>query len=201
MRQGFVCALFAIVTVASWLAAPNRFAALNHFAAAQEKPADKATLEIGLAEGKLNLIAPESWVRKQPKTRIVEHEFAIPAAAGDMHEGRFTVMGAGGGVDANIQRWIGQFSQPDGSATKDKSKVQKMQINGVEVHYVDIAGDFKDQAGPFAPAVTRENYRMLGAIIVTEKSGMHFLKFYGPKATVTAQEDAFKKMLNGLKLK
>ncbi|MFO0903016.1 MAG: hypothetical protein U0939_08460 [Pirellulales bacterium] len=188
MRQWIFCALFVVVANSS-------------FAFGQEKPADKATLEIGLAEGKLSLTAPESWVRKQPKTRIVEHEFAIPAAAGDMTEGRFTVMGAGGGVDANIQRWIGQFTQPDGSATKDKSKVQKLQINGMEVHYVDISGDFKDQAGPFAPAVTRENYRMLGAIIVTEKAGMHFLKFYGPKATVTGQEEAFKKMLNSLKLK
>ena len=140
-------------------------------------------------------------MRKQPKTRIVEHEFAIPVVGGDEIEGRFTVMGAGGGVDANIQRWLGQFTQPDGSSTKEKSKVQKMQINGVEVHYVDIAGDFKDQPGPFAPAVTRENYRMLGAIIVTEKAGMHFLKLYGPKATVSGQEEPFKQMLNGLKVR
>lgn len=175
-------------------------------ARAQEKPAEKpaekgANRDIALAEGKLQLTAPEAWVRKQPKTRIVEHEFAIPVVGGDEIEGRFTVMGAGGGVDANIQRWLGQFTQPDGSSTKEKSKVQKMQINGVEVHYVDIAGDFKDQPGPFAPAVTRENYRMLGAIIVTEKAGMHFLKLYGPKATVSGQEEPFKQMLNGLKVR
>ena len=38
--------------------------------------------EIGLAEGKLQLTAPKTWVRKQPKTRIVEHEFAVPVAEG-----------------------------------------------------------------------------------------------------------------------
>jgi hypothetical protein len=157
--------------------------------------------EIGLAEGKLQLTAPKTWVRKQPKTRIVEHEFAVPVAEGDSIEGRFTVMGAGGGVEANIDRWLGQFTQPDGSSTKEKAKIQKMQVNGVEVHFVDIGGNFKDQPGPFAPAVTRENYRMLGAIIVTEKSGMHFLKLYGPKATIGGQEQAFKDMLNGLKVK
>lgn len=188
-QNGWIVALVVVSGV---------WAGLTTDGAAQEKA---NTAEIGLAEGKLQLTAPKTWVRKQPKTRIVEHEFAVPAAEGDSTEGRFTVMAAGGGVDANIDRWLGQFTQPDGSSTKEKAKIQKMQINGMEVHYVDISGNFKDQPGPFAPAVNRENYRMLGAIIVTEKSGMHFLKLYGPKGTIGGQEQAFKDMLNGLKSK
>ncbi len=53
------------------------------------------------------------------QTRIVEHEFAIPAAEGDKADGRFTIMAAGGSVDANIDRWYAQFSQPDGGSTKE----------------------------------------------------------------------------------
>lgn len=188
--------LFSVVAGVFFAGAAVGGVAVTGFA--EEKT---GSAEIGLAEGKLQLTAPKTWVRKQPKTRIVEHEFAVPVAEGDSIEGRFTVMGAGGGVEANIDRWLGQFSQPDGSSTKEKAKIQKMQVNGVEVHFVDIGGNFKDQPGPFAPAVTRENYRMLGAIIVTEKSGMHFLKLYGPKATIGGQEQAFKDMLNGLKVK
>lgn len=171
-------------------------------ALAQPAPkVDPADRSITLADGALTLEAPKSWERRAPKSRIVEHEFATPKAEGDASEGRFTVMGAGGGVEANIARWVGQFSQPDGSATKDKTKTQKMKIAETEVHFVDISGDFKDQAGPFAPAVMRENYRMLAAIVVTEKSGQHFLKLYGPKATIAAQEKAFQEMLNTLKVK
>ena len=114
----------------------------------------------------------------------METEFSIPTAGEGQQPGRMTVMGAGGSVQANVDRWYGQFSQPDGGSTKDKTKTQKLKVGGVDVHYVDIAGTFKDQPGPVAPAVMRENYRMLAAIIVTEKQGMHFLKFYGPKATV-----------------
>lgn len=168
--------------------------------ATEKAPAAEGQREIKLAEGKLLLMAPESWVRKQPKTRIVEHEFAIPALAGEQVDGRFTVMGAGGGVEANIDRWLGQFSQPDGSSTKDKAKIQKLNVGGLEVHYVDISGTFKDQPGPFTPAITRENFRMLGAIIVTPKAGMHFLKLYGPKETVGKQVEAFQQMINGLKV-
>jgi hypothetical protein len=167
-------------------------------ARAQEaKPADHT---IGLAEGKLTLEAPKNWVRKQPRTRIVEHEFAAPSGKEDVAEGRFTVMAAGGGIDANIERWASQFSPDEATPAKERVKVQKLKIAGQEVHYVDIAGTFKDQAGPFAPATSRPNYRLLGAIIVTEKLGLHFLKLTGPKETVAAQEKAFQDMLNTLKL-
>lgn len=159
----------------------------------------KATRTIGLAEGKVTLEAPKDWVRKQPRTRIVEHEFATPGEAGA--EGRFTVMAAGGGVDANIDRWITQFTQPDGSSTKEKTKIQKLKVAGQEIHYVDISGTFKDQAGPFAPGMNRPDYRMLAAIIVTEKHGMHFLKLTGPKASIAGQEKPFQDMLNSLQVK
>ena len=69
------------------------------------------------------------------------------------------------------------------------------------VHVVDISGNYKDSPrGPMGPTVTREGYRMLSAIVVTEKSGLVFLKFYGPKATVEANEKAFNEMLQSLQV-
>ncbi len=164
---------------------------------AEDKPADKA---ITVAEGKMIFEAPKDWVRRQPKSRIVEHEFAA-IMEGAKEEGRLTVMGAGGGVEANISRWAGQFTQPDGSATK--ANTQQLKVAGVDVHYVDLSGDYKDQAGPFnpAPATVRKDYRMLGAIVVTEELGQYFLKFYGPKDLVTANKKAFDEMVNSLKVK
>ena len=144
--------------------------------AAEDKPAENDR-RVTLAEGKIVLDAPKTWVRRAPKNKIIEHEFAIPSGQDEKPEGRFTVMGAGGSVEANVERWLGQFVQTDGSATKDKAKVEKRKIAGQEVHFVDVAGDFKDSPGPFAPAVMRPDYRMLAAIIVTEKMGQHFLKF------------------------
>ena len=193
LRRAFAGSMLAVALVCGLSITVGGVAAQEK---ADAKPGDG---KVALAEGKLTVQAPAKWVRKQPKSRIVEHEFAIPVVEGDKDEGRFTVMGAGGGVEANIDRWIGQFSQRDGSSTKQKAKIQKMQVGEIEVHYVDIAGDFKDQAGPFAPAVVREDYRMLGAIIVTKKDGQHFLKAYGPKATMAANEKAFQEMVNSLK--
>lgn len=167
---------------------------------AEDKPAENDR-RVTLAEGELLLDAPKSWVRRPPKNKLIEHEFAIPSGQDEKPEGRFTAMGAFGSLEANMSRWFGQFAQTDGSATKDKAKVEKRMIAGLEVHYVDVAGEFKDSPMPGAPVVMRPDYRMLGAIIVTEKMGQHFLKFYGPKEVVAANEKAFEEMLNSLRLK
>lgn len=154
--------------------------------------------ELKLASGRIKLQAPGEWEVKRPRTRIVQYEFAAPAAKGDKIPARITIMGAGGGVDANVNRWMGQFTQPDGKSTKERTKVDKKKLEGGELHVVDIKGTFLDkQGGPFAPGPTvkRPDYRMLGAIIVTPKLGQYFVKMYGPKATVDAQEKAFKKMV------
>ena len=164
-------------------------------AAAEE---DKGERTIAIADGKLKLQAPASWKRKKPQSAIVEHEFAVPASAGDSPDGRVTVMGAGGSVEANVDRWIGQFTQPDGGSTKQRAKTKKIKAAGEEVHMVDISGTFKDQLGPFAPAVERPKYRMLSAIITTKKSGNYFVKFYGPERTVAENEKAFVTMIEGM---
>jgi len=168
-------------------------------ARAAEPAQDERT--IAVADGRITLVAPEGWVRKQPATRIVDFEFAAPAAEGDTTGGRLTVMGAGGSVEANIDRWIGQFSQPDGTSTRDRAVIEQLQIAGQKVHRIDISGTYDDRPGPFAPAVQREQYRMLAAIVVTENLGQYFLKFYGPRRTIAAQEDAFQKLLESLTVK
>jgi len=162
--------------------------------------ADEEPQPISLGEGKLQLTAPAEWKRVEPKVKIIEYEFAAPASEGDEIDGRFTVMGAGGSIEANVERWYGQFQQPDGSDTEDKAKSSKKKVGGQEVHIVDISGTYLDKRGPFDPGTKRENYRMLAAIITTESSGNYFLKFYGPAKTVADQKEAFMSLVGSLKV-
>jgi hypothetical protein len=156
---------------------------------------------MALAGGKLSLKPGANWVAKQPQSSIIEYEYSVPAAKEDTTDGRVTVMAAGGGVQANIDRWYGQFTQPDGGSTRDRAKVKKLSVAGEEVHLVDLSGTYKDQRGPAAPAVERPKYRMLAAIIATKNAGNYFIKFYGPERTVTEHEGAFVKMIEGLEHK
>lgn len=169
-------------------------------AAAVIGPVARAAEAFTIAGGSFSLAAPEGWKRVQPKSGIVETEFEIPSE-GDLAAGRMTVMGAGGTVQANVDRWIGQFAQPDGSPTKDKTSTKELKLAGCAVTMVDIPGTYKDMpGGPFAggKTVERPDYRMLAAIIETPEGGNYFLKFYGPAATVAKYADGFKAMIEGL---
>ncbi|RCS51873.1 hypothetical protein DTL42_09950 [Bremerella cremea] len=159
--------------------------------AAEEKEAKT----ISFGEGHFEMTVPEGWKTVQPKVRIIDHEFSAPAKEKDATPGRATLMGAGGGVDANIARWKGQFSK----LTSDEVKEEK--IAGQKVHFVELKGDFKDQRGPFAPAETKKDYTVLGAIITTDKLGDYFLKFYGPSETIEQNKEKFTEMVNSLKVK
>lgn len=189
MRRHYVFALL--------LASVLAFAPLA-LATAEDDPG------ILLEEGHIKLTPAKGWVRKAPKVRIIEHEFAAPKAEGDTEDGRLTVMGAGGNVKDNIDRWKGQFQTGEGKPVTDSAKSREVKVAGQTVHLVDITGTYKDApAGPFAGGKTtlKENYRMLGAIIVTERYGQYFLKFYGPKKTIDAQEKAFLESVNTLEVK
>jgi hypothetical protein len=157
--------------------------------AAEQTPA------VSLAEGHIVLTAPAGWVRQEPRVRIIDAEFLVPAAEGDPADGRITIMAAGGSVQQNLDRWVGQFAQTQ------RNQTDKLQIAGRQLQRLDLVGTYKDQKTPFTPAVMRENYRMLGAIIPTEEHGNYFIKFYGPKATVTKHEEAFQKFLESLQVK
>jgi len=153
-----------------------------------------------IANGAFSLEAPAGWKQVPPKSGIVETEFAVPSEGGDA-PGRMTVMGAGGSVQANVDRWYGQFAQPDGSDTKDKATTKTLKLAGCTVTLVDVSGTYKDMpGGPFAggQAVERPGYRMLAAIVETADKGSYFLKFYGPGATVAKHADGFRKMVEGL---
>lgn len=152
------------------------------------------TIAIGTG---LKLEAPEDWVPKVPAMSLIQDEFVVPAAEGDTADGRVTVMSAGGSIQQNIDRWLGQFSQPDGSSTADKVKIEKIERAGCEVHLVDVSGTYSDSVGMMAPAVQRPGYRMLAAIIVTPE-GNYFVKFYGPEETVERHAEAFSEMIASL---
>ncbi|QDS88652.1 hypothetical protein EC9_28430 [Rosistilla ulvae] len=151
--------------------------------------------------GAIKMETPAAWKAVQPRSRIVEREYSI-SKEGVEAPARLTMMAAGGDITANIDRWIGQFTAPGGGSAKATSKIEKLDVEGNEVHLVELQGTFKESmgGGPFAPGKTvkREDYGMLGAIVVND-GRKYFIKLTGPKAIVDENKDAFKAMLKGIK--
>ena len=167
---------------------------------AQEE-AEKST-DLQLADGQLMMTAPGTWNVVEPKFNMIEAEFSVPRQGDDEKDGRLTIMAAGGSVEANIQRWESQFSQPDGGSASEATTVDEMEIAGMKTHMVDISGTYADRAGgPTSPPVMRDNYRMLAAIIETDDLGTYFIKFYGGAETIDANEVAFEKFVKSLNKK
>ncbi len=177
--------------------------------AAKQPTATPDSITVKVAEGKIQFSASGSWSTIAPQSRLLEAELKIPAVEGDEQDGRLTIMGAGGTVAANIDRWKSQFitSSPEHSEETENQeepwKTDEKTIAGQIVTFVDMSGTFIDApGGPFSgqPQIERKNYRMLAAIIQTKKNGNYFVKFYGPTATIKQNAAAFKSMIESLQI-
>ena len=68
--------------------------------------------------------------------------------------------------DANIQRWCGQFDQPDGSDSFKKASISEKELNGLKITTIELNGTYKVAAGPMmAVKETKSGYRLEGAIV------------------------------------
>jgi hypothetical protein len=137
-------------------------------------------VELGL----IRLTAPAQWKSIAPSSSVIAAEFVLPRAEGDNEDGRLTISTAGGTVEANIDRWKGQFDPQPQTASQEE-----VDAAGMKITIVDLSGDFNDQRGPIAPAVKRPNYRMIAAIIPRDGQ-LYFIKATGPQKTIANHAEA-----------
>jgi hypothetical protein len=125
-------------------------------------------------------------------------QYRLPRAEGDPEDAEMVVFyfqGQGGSVQANIDRWIGQFSKADGTPANDTAKVSKRESHGVPLTIVDVSGTYTGSAGPMmAGGAPKPNFRMIAAV-AEHGSGPWFFKLTGPSKTVSRWEASFQKFL------
>jgi hypothetical protein len=151
--------------------------------------------------GGLTWTPPAAWKAGEPKPMRAA-TYKVPAAKGDTEEGEVAVFffgsGQGGGVDANVDRWINQFEQPDGKASKDAAKTKKDTVNGLPVTTVELNGTYTASMGPMGPKSNRPGYKLYGAI-VEGPQGAVFFKLTGPQKTVDTAKGDFQKLIKSMK--
>ncbi len=153
-----------------------------------KKPAE--TVEVKLRDLVLNL--PKDWAASDTVNNMRLATYDIPPVKGDKEKGELAIStfgGDGGGVAANLQRWIGQFEE-DGR----EAAVKKGTVGENAYHIADISGTYKKSVGPpiLGKSTPAKGYRMLGVIVQVKGKGVYFLKLTGPDATVNAQADALR---------
>ncbi len=154
------------------------------------------------AAGRLTFDAPAAWRTRPAASSMRVAEFVIPRAEGDNEDGELIVyyFGAGAGtVDANIDRWIGQIQQPDGSSTKDAARRSSQTVNGLKVTMIDAAGTYVAEMRPGATErFNKPGFRLRAAVVETP-GGPYYIKLTGPARTITAADPAVTAFLGSLK--
>ncbi len=155
----------------------------------------------GASGAGLEFEAPSTWISETPSSSMRLAQYRLPHIEGDPEDAELAVFyfgGQGGSVQANVDRWIGQFSNPDGSPVTDP-RVSQRDTNGIPLTLVDVGGTYHQAQGPMMAATTaKENYRMLAAV-AEGPGGPAFFKLTGPQPTVDHFEESFNSFLDALR--
>jgi hypothetical protein len=153
-------------------------------AVAKPKPPPKAPIK------GVEWVDPPEWKKVTPSSGMRLASYEIPPAKGDKVPGELNVFVLGGSVDANLKRWLDEFTAFD-----DKTVVRSDRtVNDLAQAVVELPkGTF---SGGMATTKATENYGLLGAIISTPSEAKYFFKLTGPSATVKAAREPFYRLLD-----
>jgi hypothetical protein len=153
----------------------------------------------------LQFTAPSNWISEAPTSANRRAQYKLPRATGDSEDAEMAVYnfpGGGGTPQANVDRWLSQFTKEDGSPAADTAKIVKKTIGSIPVTIVDISGTYagammmmQQQASKGKPHV-----RMLAAIAETS-GGPWFFKLTGPENTVKKYQPGFDTFINSIRQK
>lgn len=145
--------------------------------------------------------APDGWQPQPTSSSMRLAQWQLPGEEGPAEAVVFYFgEGGGGGVEANLERWFGQFEQPDGSSTRDRATVTERTANGLELTIADVSGTF---VAPVRPGASQRNnrpdHRMIAAV-VEGGSGPWYIRVLGPEATVERWEESVDAFFSSLRL-
>lgn len=142
----------------------------------------------------LKFKVPAGWVEEERTSSMRVAQYKLPKAPGDTEDASLVLyyfgQGQGGSAAANVERWIGQMKQADGSAAKD-AKQESFETNGLKVTMVDVSGTYVAETAPGSGTFhNKPAYRLRAAVVETPK-GSYYVKLVGPEKTVTQWNDSF----------
>jgi hypothetical protein len=139
----------------------------------------------------LRFLAPGFWKRAAPGPAPVAARFILPRHPKDSEDGALVVLfsgpGKGGSAEENLERWYGEFQQPDGRPSREAAVVQTRTIGGLKVTQIDLGGTY---AG-------KSDYRLSGAIVEGD-GGPWLIRLLGPSWTITEARQGWNMLVASL---
>jgi hypothetical protein len=143
---------------------------------------------------------PAHWQDLGP-SGMRQGQYRLPAAEGDKAPAEVNVFyfgpESGGGVEANLQRWIGQILLPGNVDPAEAVVRSTFTADGMPGHVVAVNGRYQAGGGPMGGrGEVLPGYRLVG-VVIEGPEGSVFFKLTGPEATAGAMEGDLLAMVKG----
>lgn len=141
---------------------------------------------------------------EQPANAMRIAQYRIPAGKEGTKDGEIAVFyfgaGSGGGTQANLARWAGQFTQADGSDPMAKAKIESMTSKGgLKVTTIWLTGRYQSSGMGGGPSYDEPGWRLFGAV-VEGQGGPWFFKAVGPESVIEQWRSHLLGMYKNLRL-
>lgn len=140
---------------------------------------------------------PTAWIFRKPSSTMRLAEYTAGAAGGAEIVVYFFGTSQGGSVDANLERWKSQFSNPKGGPVEEKISHEKSGAFSLTI--AEYHGTYARGVGAgSAPEQARPNNTLIAIVAETPK-GTLFFQLFGPNDAVNAQRAAYLEFVHSLK--
>ncbi len=150
----------------------------------------------------LRFTIPDQWQAEEPTSTSRKAQYALTDAGSD-DPGSCVIYFFGGGgagnIQANLDRWIGQFANAAGEPPADTAVHETRTIAGLPVHTLDVSGRYIAEVTPGSDERHDKPNQRLIAAIVEAPAGAYYLKVLGPVRIIDAQEAAILAMIDSMR--
>jgi hypothetical protein len=148
-------------------------------------------LNTAFQKSSLKFTVPAGWIEEERTSSMRVAQYRLPKATTDTEDASLVLyyfgQNQGGSAAANVERWVSQMKQAEGSSPKQES----LEVNGLKVTTVDVAGTYVAETAPGSGTFhNNAGYRLRAAVVETP-NGNYYVKLVGPEKTVTQWNDSF----------
>ena len=158
---------------------------------------------VSAQQGELAFDPPDEWIAQEVSSPMRVAQFTLPKAEADIEDAELIIFyfgGAGGSVEANLERWTNQMLQPDGSPSGDVATTTSFMVGDLAVTQLDVSGIYAAAVRPgSAMRYHKPGYRLKAAVVETP-AGPYFFRLTGPEQTVRTWDDRFSALLESIRL-
>ena len=142
---------------------------------------------------------PAGWTSRPATSKMRLAEFVLPSSGEKAPEVivYFFGSGQGGSVDANLERWKSQFSNPNGSPVTDV--VTHENTGTFPLTIAEYRGTYARGIGMGSAPEAALADHMLIAVVADTPHGTLFFQLFGPRQAVETRRSTYLAFVRGLK--